>query len=321
MRKVNFGKNFIPKFVATLIAALLLPCLFFLFTFSGQKSAYAATEPEQTYNITSADDFVAYSRAYAAGDRNPKDVLNISISSGNEISDARYISLGTQSRPFAGKLIISTGGIDTFRLYNCPLFDYVSAEMIVGGSGVVKIIRERAAETPAAGVLTQGALFANHVVGGASAASWNVSFLPYSGEGNSAADYGGVIGEIAANASVSVNYNNTSNLPVSGSGSTGLICGTLGAGATLSVSTGGSGSAISVSSTGGNAGGLVGTMDSGATLNFATANNSRVNSVNSGAGYAGGIVGSAVDPVITFGAGEYAVNGTVSGKTGAGGLF
>ena len=312
--------------LATMITALLLSCLSAMFTVSEKTEVYA--EPAQTYEINSAEAFVAYSRAYAAGEKNPADVLNISITSGSEITNDNFISLGTSARPFAGTLIISTASVDTFRLSNCPLFDYVSTDARITGAGTVKIIREKASDTPADGVLTSGALFANHVVAGTNAATWSVSLLPYSGEGDAATDYGGVIGDIAANATVSVTFTNTTALAVSGTGNTGLICGTLGAGATLNVTTAGSGDNFGVTSTGGNAGGLVGEMGAGATLTLNSANNSRINSVTSDTGYAGGIVGkinnvSATTNGVLLGAGvtDYTVSGRVSGATGAGGLF
>ena len=326
MKSMTKKRNLILTLLAVCITSLVLACLPIILAVTEKTEVYA--EPEQTYDIHSSDDFVAYARAYAAGDRNPKDVLNISISSGSDITDDTFISLGTSARPFAGTLIIPTAGVDTFRLYNCPLFDYVSTDMQITGAGTVKIIREKASDTPAVGVLTSGALFANHVVAGDHDASWSVALLPYSGEGEAATEHGGVVGDIAANAEVSVSFTNTSNLNVSGSGDTGLVCGNLGAGATLSVSTAGSGSAISVTSTGGNVGGLVGTMGAGATVTLNSANNSRVTAVTSNAGYAGGIVGevkgvTATTNGILLGVGvtDYAVSGSVTGTTGAGGLF
>lgn len=283
---------------------------------------FAEDEPA-TIQIHSAADFAAYSQAYAAGGKNPKDILNISISEGSEISNSGFISLGTSKRPFAGTLVIPTAGIDTFRLFDCPLFNYVSTDLQIGGAGTVKIIRARADEIPATGVLTSGALFANHVVKGTGAASWNISLFPFSGEGTASTSFEGLIGEIADNATVTVTFTNTSNLNVTGSGDLGLICGKLGAGATLNVATAGSGGDLSVTSSGGNAGGLVGKMSNGSTLKFNSANLSRVNSVSSTAGFAGGIVGYANNVTIEYDAGvsDYAVSGTVSGTEGAGGLF
>ena len=300
-------------------AALLL-ALFFCSLSVGAVAH--ASEPEQTYNIHSVDDFTAYAKAYALGDRNPKDILNISINSGNAITDDTFISIGTSSRPFAGTLVIPTAGLDVFKLYNCPLFDYVSTDMRLTGAGTAKIMRERLGESPADGVLTSGAAFANHVVAGTSAASWSVALIPHDGEGAAATDHTGLFGEIAASASVTVSLADTSALAVSGDGAVGLICGTLGAGASLTVSTSGSGATRTVTSTGGNAGGLVGTMQNGATLTIASGNNTRISAVT-GSHYAGGIVGSAVNPTIDFADGvtSYAITSQITGTTAAGGIF
>ena len=287
----------------------------------------AAEEPAQTYDIHSAEEFIAYSQAYKAGNRNPKDKLNITINQGNVVTDDGFISLGTYSRPFSGELVIPTAGIDVFHLFNCPLFDYVSTDLKITGAGVVKIVRERANELPAPEVLTSGSLFANHVVAGNDPANWIISLLPYEGDGKEATDFAGVIGDIASNAEVSISFTNTAMLNVVGDSNVGLICGTLNDGAALNVVTAGSGSSISVTASSGQAGGLVGQMKPGAVLNIDSGNNSRVNSVTANNNYAGGIVGK-VDNVtsgsgIYLGTGvtDYAINGSVMGKNGAGGLF
>ncbi|MCR4727017.1 MAG: hypothetical protein K5753_07355, partial [Clostridia bacterium] len=300
--------------------------LVFSTTFSSGVTAYAS-EPVQIYNFYSVSEFTAYARAYAAGDKNPEDVIYLTYNEGNELTDDQYVSLGTSDRPFAGTIYIPSVGIDTFRLFNCPLFDYVSTKARIMYNGTttnasVKIIREAANEIPAEGVLTSGAAFANHVVKGESAAFWNVQLLPYEGEGSSASNYEGLIGSIANEASVTVSLTNTSSLPVVRAGDAGLICGTLGEDASLTVGTSGSGNAVTVTSTGNNAGGLVGTMLSGAELTLSSANNTRVSEVT-GSKYAGGLVGSAINPVVTLGTGlaSYAISSSVTGGSGAGGVF
>ena len=312
------------KISLVLVVAAALFCMLFVLSLSlAAGTAALAEAPAQTYTLHTAEEVTAYALAYASGDRNPADVLDISINEGSEIINDSFISIGTAAKPFAGTLNVPSAGIDVFRLCNCPLFNYVSTDMKITGAGVVKIVRKKASDSPSVGVLTSGALFANHVVKGIASASWSISLLPYDGgDSNGASAYEGLIGDIAAEADVTVTFNNTSALTVSKAGDAGLICGNLGAGASLSVATDGSGSDISVTSTGGNAGGLVGTMGDGATLTLASVNNTRVTSVT-GAGYAGGLVGSAVNPTITFGAGvaSYALSGSVTGTSGAGGIF
>ena len=304
---------------------VILACLLMVL-FVRNNRVVAEQEPVQTIEIGSAEDFYTYSKAYASGNRNPKDVLNISIQSGLTITDQTFFSLGTADRPFAGTLNIPASGIDVFHLFECPLFDYVSTDMTITAGRTVKIMREAISETPESGILTSGALFANHVVAGSGAATWSVSLLPLS-EGTEAASFEGLIGEIADGATVNITFTNTADLAISGPGNIGTICGQLGDGATLNVTTAGSGSALAVSSSGGHAGGVVGIMGEGAILTLKSTNNTRVNSVTTTSGYAGGIVGFVSGVTagngIQLGAGitDYPVTGSVTGTSGAGALF
>ena len=304
---------------------VLVACLL-VFLSSRTDRAIAATEPARTYDIGSAEDFAIYSEAYNAGLRNPGDVLNISIQAGLTVTDRNFISLGTEDRPFAGTLNIPTSGIDVFHLFECPLFDYVSTDLKVTGGGTIKIMREEILETPPVGTPTRRALFANHVVAGSDSANWSVTLLPLT-EGTEATYFEGLIGEIADGCTVTVTFTNNANLAISGPENTGTVCGTLGEDASLTVTTAGSGSALSVTSTGGHAGGVVGFMGEGATLTLNSANNTRVNAVTSSSGYAGGIVGyvdhATASTGVKLGGGvsDYAVSGRVTGTSGAGGLF
>lgn len=281
-------------------------------------------EAAQTYVINSAEAFNTYASAYKSGARSPEDRLEITINSGRVVTTDGFISLGTSDRPFAGIIVAPASGVDTFHLYNCPLFDYVSTDLQLLGSGEIKIMRERANVEPGPGLLTSGSLFANHVVAGTRAASWKVNLVPIDGAGSGleAYNYDSVIGDMAASASVAIEFTNSSSLNVVSSGNAGLICGTMGAGSTLEVKTASSGSQITVTSNGGNAGSLVGEMQSGATLKLSSANNTKVSTVTSSNAYAGGLVGKAINANIEFGTGisDYEVNGTIDGKN-AGGIF
>lgn len=351
---MNVERINVKKSALKLVLTLVLACAFIMILCGvagfGKVKAVAA----DTYNISTMEDLIAYSLAYKNGERNPGDTLNISISSGSYISGNGFISIGTAENPFAGTLILPSNGVDTFELYNCPLFDYVSTGLTLSGGGIVKIKRVAANTTAladneniyqtyidasqsavssdlkitnanlSANIQTSGALFANHVVGSGSP-TWNIQL-----DSASTASYEGLIGDIdvaeAGTANVTVNFTNNASVAVSGSGNMGLVCGTLGANATLNVTTAGSGSSISVESTGGNAGGLVGEMGAGAKLVLKSANNSHVGSVTA-SGYAGGIVGKVTNVTSGNGvsldlpSGEYAVSGIVTGTTGAGGLF
>lgn len=315
-----------PKVIKAMAFALLFTMMLssvFVFLNKTGFQISAAEAPAQTYSIHTAQDFIDYSRAYATGGRNKNDVLNVSINEGSVVTDDGFVSIGTSEYPFSGTINVPSAGVDIFHLFDCPLFDYVSTDFRITGAGAIKIMRERVNEDPDDGVLTEGALFANHVTAGTNNASWNIILLPYDGEGNESSSYQGLIGDIAANANVTVNFTNTSSIPVSGTANTGLICGTLNSGATLNVTTAGSGTDLSVSSSGGHVGGLVGEMKSGSTLKFNSDNHSRVTSVTTTAGYAGGVVGVADNITLQYADGitDYTVSGNVTGTSGAGGLF
>ena len=323
MKKGSLNQTKVTKAVASVLLCVMLLLSILVFMNRAGFEIAAEEAPAQTYNIHTAEEFIDYSRAYATGGRNKNDVLNISINEGSVVTDDGFVSIGTSSYPFSGTINVPSAGVDIFHLFDCPLFDYVSTDLRITGAGRIKIMRERVSEDPDDGVLTSGALFANHVVAGTNNASWNIMLLAYDGEGNESSSYTALFGDIAANANVTVNFTNTSTIPVSSSTNAGLICGTLNSGATLAVTTAGSGAAISVTSTGGNAGGLVGEMMSGSTLKFNSDNNSRVTAVTSSAGYAGGVVGSADNITLEYADGitDYTVSGSVTGNAGAGGLF
>ena len=117
------------------------------------ENVLAAGEYAQTYEFFALEDFLDYSQQYAAGNRNAKDKLVFSLTGGAAITNGNYISLGTSTKPFAGEIVVSSIGMDIFYLYNCPLFNYVSTDLTVTGSGVIKIERYAPAETPSIGVL------------------------------------------------------------------------------------------------------------------------------------------------------------------------
>ena len=300
---------------------ILLSCV--LVFLSARNNRVVAAAEGETVDIFTPEQFAAYSAGYADGAHHPQDVLNISIQAGSTVTDRNFISLGTAERPFAGTLNIPTSGIDVFNLFECPLFDYVTTDLKITGGGTVKITRDAIVETPPVGALTSGALFANHVVAGEDAANWTISF-----EGGSAPSYEGLIGTIADECDVTVSFSNSTNIPIVGTDDVGYIAGLLGEDATLSVTTSGTGSNLSVSTTDGHAGGIVGRMKEDAILELKSANNTRVNSVTTSDanGYAGGIVGyvdhvSASTGIILNGVVDYAVSGSVTGGAGAGGLF
>ena len=308
-----------------IVIAFILVFISIIFNHANLPVVRADEEPASTYTIKSAEELKQYSEAYRSGARNPKDTLNIAITSGSVVSDNGFISIGMSNRPFEGIIIAPTTGIDVFHLFNCPLFDYVTTDLKILGSGEIKIMRERPDINPSSLMLTSGSLFANHVVKGTNAASWKINLVPLSGgTGLEAYYYESLIGEIGDGASVSIEFINSSSIPVQGTANQGLICGTLGAGATLEVKTVSSGDAISVTTTGSNsaAGALVGYAKDSSTIKLSSANNTKVNLVKSNSGYAGGIAGYAHNVNIEYGNNvtDYLLTGEVNGKS-AGGAF
>ena len=327
----NVKKLNILTFFKAFLITLVLVCAFFGVYFTSFEHPTARAEeteqPASTYSFGSMQDFIDYATAYASGARNPKDTLRFAIVNDAVICDSNYTSnivLGSSSRPFAGTFVLPASGVDTFELYDVPLFDYVSTDFTISGASSLKIRRKHKD-------FSYGSLFANHVVEGANAANWTVELVSHEGEGFQSTAFEGVIGDIAENCDVTMSFTKTATaaeaFTVSRANNAGLICGTLNAGASLKVATAGSASAVSVTATSGHAGGLVGEMKAGAKLRFDSANNSRVNSVTATSGYAGGVVGKVNDVTaaddFSFKAGvtDYTVSGTINGNSGAGGLF
>ena len=303
------------------ILTFVLACSFVILI--GGVSGFGKAKAGEV-TINTAEEFIAYSQNYT--EENKNDTITISINSGDVVTTDGFISLGTSaSDAFEGTLVLPASGVDVFHLFDCPLFNYVSTDMTIIGASTLKIMREEAS-TSSNGALKSGSLFANHVKKGTNSADWNITLFPLEGEGTEAESFEGLIGDIEADATVRITFTDTSSLNASGNGNIGYICNTLGAGATLEVTTAGSGSHTVSGS--GNVGGLVGEMGDGAKLVLKSANNTGITSVSSSGGYAGGIVGkvndvtSATNGVLRAeGITDYAVSCTVTGETGAGGLF
>ncbi|MCR5055558.1 MAG: hypothetical protein K6B54_01455 [Clostridia bacterium] len=291
----------------------------------------ADEETAATYYFNSVADFSAYSKAYAAGYRNPKDILIFATTdSTTSLSDTDYISLGTSTRPFAGTIDPISIGTLNFELANCPLFNYVTTDMTITGNKTINLTRVLEPETPSENsVLKGGALFANHVVPGESPANWTIesktpdSLLTTS---EPASNNKGLIGTIAPGCNVTINFTNNTDMNVESDTDAGLICGNVGAGSTLNVTVSGTASTISVTTSAGNAGGLVGKLSAGSTLNIMCSNTTGVNAVTTEGsdGFAGGIVGyvDGANVNLDNSVASYAVTGKITGANGgAGGLF
>ena len=310
-----------------------------LFNASEPISVSAATEYTPTTEKTvfsgssfifgsgslTVDQFVDYCYWYqtdtAFASAHKSDVLDFA---GAVALSEYYLGLGTQTNPFEGKLRFPTSEGYNVQV-DRALFSYISdkAKITNMDGTVIPIIFSRS-NNVAADESTP--LLADHVVhiAGGGSENWKVN---YSG----AQTYSGVIGEIGADAVISLEFNNTSAAGVVSNDTgtladAGLICGKIGANAELKLNY--TGSYPSVTSAHGNAGGLVGTMADGAKLRLAAAPSSYAPTVTSNGGYAGGIVGDMSPTAIitnqtdTNTALNISVGAAqVKGTTGAGGLY
>ena len=167
-------KNLISfKFSLKLIFVIAILFVIFNISYKPSTKKVKAEDPINTYNINSAQDLIDYSIAYAQGDRNKLDTLVIAINSGDRISDTGFISIGTSERPFSGIISAPVAGATSFLLFDVALFDYVSTDMVIDGSGYINIQRAQNSKT-------NGSLFANHVVKGTNNANWKINLDTYS---------------------------------------------------------------------------------------------------------------------------------------------
>lgn len=315
-------KHYVNRYIAALCAlAILLANLTGAFVVS-------AEDAPTTVSVSSGEALVAYSREYAAGAHNPDDTIQLALSSGTSFilpsGDDGYIPIGSDSRPFNGKIEIADNAVSSF-ITDSPLFGTVTtAAKAVNTSNAVRelqIIRSEDGDS---------ALLAQRIVsdGGAAQASWKVTLKPDDRDVSnvSANSFASVVGSIADGCKVSVEFTHdsvaTGGAPaeITGSGSVGTICGTLGAGAELTFKIT-SANTFNVSSSSGAAGGVVGSMGDGAKL-IANENFVSHMNVSSSGGYAGGIAGTATNAEILLNNGAtLTVSNTVSGSSGAGGVY
>ncbi|MBR6918170.1 MAG: hypothetical protein IKN38_08305, partial [Clostridia bacterium] len=308
-----------------LVCVLVISAMLFMNT-----GKVYAEDAATTIQINNSADLLRYVSEYAAGQHNPDDVLQFALNQGSAFiipSSQNFEGIGTSSRPFNGKIEIADNAISNFFL-DAPLFNYVTTDTkIVNTSNVVRNLDIARISTN-----TDAPLFANHVVAGAvnSGADWSVTLVADNTDGSNVTsnDFAGVIGEIGAGSKVHVTFEHDSIAStgvianVKSAGDVGLICGTLGEGAELSVDVS-SNHDFTVQSTGGNAGGIVGTMAAGSKV-ILTDGFSSVSNVTSDAGFAGGIAGTATDAEVTVSdptSETFTVSKTVSGSSGAGGVY
>ncbi|MBO4791078.1 MAG: hypothetical protein J5592_02240, partial [Clostridia bacterium] len=315
------------KYSANRFTAALCALAILLANLAGAFVVSAEDAPT-TVTFSSSEALIAYSREYAAGAHNPDDTIQLALSAGTSFilnsGDDGYIPIGSDSRPFNGKIEIADNAISSF-ITDAPLFGTITtAAKAVNTSDAVRELQIIRSDS------TDSALLAQKVVsdGGSTQASWNVTLNPDDRDASNvtAHSFASVIGDIAANCKVSVEFTHASvatggaTAEVAGSGNVGTICGALGAGAELTFKIT-SANTFNVSSSSGAAGGVVGSMGDGAKLIANESFTSHTN-VTSATGYAGGIAGVATNAEIELNNGStLTISNTVTGSSGAGGVY
>lgn len=285
------------------------------------------------------DELVDYSKAYAAHpeSHHENDTISIAITSGLStglIDD--FEGIGTQDNPFAGKIVINSNSFDNFNIKRA-FFNYVYDYVEIEAQGTKQFTINTSGDN-------SGAVFAEHVVHDTThnnitydpevaqadstktlktPASWNIKVEDYQGNSHT---HSSLIGEMGADAEVTVSIlNNSTSSFSSSSGNVGAICGTMQTGSKLTVESVTGSNSAGVSATSGNAGGLVGEMVSGSELTVKSFPNTAAitagGSNSDNKGYAGGLVGRNNQATVTLESTAPAIQNTVTGSSGAGGLY
>ncbi len=267
-----------------------------------------------TISVTNPDETVS-SVGFAEYHQN--DILTIGFTGGGEIS-TNFTGLGSYNYPFGGTLRF--GGENYQLNAHRALFNYVydSVGLLVDATGATEnLVIKRLSDVDAS---ESRPLLADHVRhdtrAGKPSAEWQIEL-------NSSNDktYSGVIGEAESNATVKLNYTNSSSAEIVSASDVGEICGTMQSGSSIELTySATNGHSITTSS--GNAGGLVGTMNGSSTLTIKAMPSVSLNAESTSA-YAGGLVGELTSQAtIDNQTGSVIpVSGSIKGVSGAGGLF
>lgn len=298
----------------------------------GEVSSYTPTNAESVFNNPSALSFADTEEGYikfvdycyyfstddSFAEDHDEDVLSIAFAV--LPADKGFMGLGNATHPFSGRItFLASGGMANITLSRA-LFTHVSTDArITDNEATPNDITLEMTKNSS----TSSPLLADYVHAGAGAANWKINVA--SGNTNS---FAGVIGEIEVNTSVNLTFNNQSSATVSNTASgendikdVGELCGIMKTGSRLNV-TDNTTTRPAVSSTNGNAGSLVGTMEGTASLTLSSYPGFSNVSVTSDNGYAGGLVGkTSTEATISGLSSLESIGGTVTGKTGAGGLY
>lgn len=316
-----------------------------------------ADKTSQTFDtVKMFEDFCYYysvDPTFAAAHQNDTLFIQMGLdgSGVRDVLTADYVGLGTADNPFGGTIQLpATGDMNYYELTNgsdYPFFNYVYDSVIIQRQTDGTAIKLCLKNITNVGENVSKPVFAQHIKHDGrideenstiSPANWSVELMD-----GSTGTYSGVIGAIEANAHVNLIFANNSsavinivsNAPDSDLyyvDDVGAICGIMQNGSILNLTFSEIQSGYTITSANGNAGGLVGTMAGNAVLYVSAmpvANSSK--SVISSSAYAGGLVGemtsqASIEMANDFTVGgvsatEIPVKGSVTGVTGAGGLF
>ncbi|MDO4862525.1 MAG: hypothetical protein Q4A05_00040, partial [Ruminococcus sp.] len=346
-KRILLGKGRLKKrFVSILTAAAVvtssLPMTYIaeFYGILGTKMSAFAVGTGATREFNTITEFRNYAASYGASNKNDKLIFAITdgSSSNNEINIAT--SMGASSdEAFNGEIIIQ----DPIKFnISRPLFTYVTDDVEIKvtytGGSAMEFTR------PSEG--TKAPLFAEHVIYSRSSGDpvkWNFIYDKFSKD-NSVYDFAGFIGQMDEGAKVEIesvvlnnkgkdqnNSDKTANITSNSNGDAGLICGTMGASAELTVdsvtcSGDNADASFSITASSGAAGGLVGSMASGSKLilvsglSCAQAAGAEIKAENVTNGYAGGLVGKCDKGIIDNNSSDYAVVQSINGKVGSGGV-
>lgn len=356
MKKIKFPKmqkNRVNKLAKRVAAFTAATAIFFSSMPMGELSpvfnkfsmiiAHAVDPPRRAeLSYSDLNDFATYSLMYNANSYEySEDIITLNLNTGaTNTFPSSFVPLGTADNPFNGKIYINqTVGSSWWFETEQPIFDYITDSAVINYSSdehntepiQIELRRkENSAISP---------LFANHVTkGGSSKATWKIKSAVQTedaGDGQTnilVCNTSGLIGDIQAAANVTIEFDNSAydsgtgkRSDVQSSGDVGLICQTMYEGSQINLTLSGTNNGCLVTSSGGHAGGLVGRMYSGSKLQLNstyTPDANRSISTSAKAGYAGGLVGYNDGGKIIFPANaETEIRGTITGTSGAGGLY
>ena len=283
-----------------------------------------------TVNFQTILEFVDYCYLYkrdaSFGLAHQNDQISIPLTgeqSNNRNLGQYYVGLGSREHPFNGTVTFLGTNSQDFSLPRA-FFGYVNDNVILYGNGGNTGVVLQLTRNASVGVNESSPLFADCVVHGTrddnATFSWNIEAV------DSDYTYSGLIGEIGENAIVRVSFTNNSSADmVSNSSETnsdiGAICGKMGTGSSLTVTSYTGTDDVSITSSNGNAGGFVGTLEGTASLNVTSIPADYAPSVTSNSGKAGGIAGYVTSDATVVLPASVVIAGTIVGDNCAGGLY